>query len=524
MSRISRRRVLAGALGLSAGGLLGVGGCANPSAGQTARLLRSETPLPERFAADFVVPAVKTPVSRTARRTAYEIVQRSSKLEILPGLSTEVMGYDGLLPGPTIKARRGERVTVTHHNQLFWPTVVHLHGGHTSAESDGYPTDLLLPATEVTGSRPSSHPHRTGGASGRVSKGSRSYVYPHDQPAATLWYHDHRMDFTGPQVWRGLAGLHLVTDDVEDALDLPAGDRDVPLMIMDRSFAADGSFSYPSLDPRLLDTPGVREPYAAGVLGDVILVNGRPWPVLEVAAARYRFRIVNASNARRYRLGLEPAPSPGPVFTQIGSDSGLLAAPVRHDTVVVAPAERFDVVVDFSRYPVGTEVTLTNGLGLDSTDAVMRFRVTRRVRDASVIPDRLAEVEPLRPGPNAPVREWRFSRGGAGGPAHWVINGRAFDPDRMDARPRLGQTEIWRFSSDLHHPVHVHLSPFQVLRRGTQGPGRYDAGWKDTVDLTPSETVEVAIRFTEHTGRFMLHCHNLEHEDMMMMAAFETVS
>ena len=524
MSRISRRRVLAGALGLSAGGLLGVGGCASPSAGQTARLLRSEAPLPERFVAEFVVPTVKTPVSETAGRTAYEIVQRSARLEILPGLATEVMGYDGLLPGPTIRARRGEKVAVTHHNELFLPTVVHLHGGHTSAESDGYPTDLLLPAREVTGTVSTGHPHLTGAASGRVLEGSRSYVYQNEQPAATLWYHDHRMDFTGPQVWRGLAGLHLISDDVEDALDLPAGDRDLPLMIMDRSFSADGSFAYPSLDPRLLGTPGVREPYTSGVLGDVILVNGRPWPVLEVAAARYRFRIVNASNARRYRLGLEPAPTDGPVFTQIGSDGGLLPTPVRHDTILVAPAERFDVIVDFGGYPVGTEVTLTDGLGLDSTDAVMRFRVTRRIRDDSVVPDRLAEVEPLRPGPDAPVREWRFSRGGSGGPAHWVINGRAFDPDRMDARPRLGQTEIWRFSSDLHHPVHVHLSPFQVLRRGTQGPGRYDVGWKDTVDLTPSETVEVAIRFTEHLGRFMLHCHNLEHEDMMMMAAFETIS
>ena len=169
-------------------------------------------------------------------------------------------------------------------------------------------------------------------------------------------------------------------------------------------------------------------------------------------------------------------------------------------------------------------MVLTNTLGLDSTDAVMRFRVVRSVRDQSRVPEHLARFEPLETSPDTPVREWRFTRGGAGGPAHWVINGRAFDPDRMDAQPRLGQTEIWRFSSDLHHPVHVHLSPFRVLRRGSDGPGRWDAGWKDTVDLTPTETVEVAIRFTEHTGRYMLHCHNLEHEDMMMMAAFETVA
>ncbi len=526
MRAISRRAALTGALGLVGGAVLGsTGGCANPSRDQTARLLASTTPLPERFTVPFVVPTVKQPVARAGGASAYEIVQRRAVLEILPGRQTEVLGYDGLFPGPTIIAPRGEQVTVTHRNELYLPTVVHLHGGHTAAASDGYPTDLLLPAVSPTGRRQSGHAHTTGGTSGVVARGSRPYVYENEQPAATLWYHDHRMDFTGPQVWRGLAGLYLITDDAEEALGLPSGDRDLPVMIMDRAFGADGSLAYPSLDPRLLETPGVRDPYAAGVLGDVVLVNGRPWPELEVDAARYRLRIVNASNARRYRLGLSPGPTGGGApFLQVGSDGGLLPAPLSQDEILVAPAERFDVVVDFGAYPVGTEVVLTNTLGLDSTDAVMRFRVVRSVRDQSRVPEHLARFEPLETSPDTPVREWRFTRGGAGGPAHWVINGRAFDPDRMDAQPRLGQTEIWRFSSDLHHPVHVHLSPFQVLRRGSDGPGPWDAGWKDTVDLTPTETVEVAIRFTEHTGRYMLHCHNLEHEDMMMMAAFETVA
>jgi spore coat protein A len=526
MTAISRRTALTGALGLVGGALLGTaGGCASPSRDQTARLLTSTAQLPERFTVPFELPPVKQPVSRRAGVLAYEIVQRRAMVEILPGRQTEVLGYDGLLPGPTIVARRGEAVTVTHRNELYVPTVVHLHGGHTAAASDGYPTDLLLPVTSPTGHRPTRHGHASGGTGGVVAEGSRPYVYGNNQPAATLWYHDHRMDFTGPQVWRGLAGLYLITDEAEDALGLPTGDRDLPLLIMDRAFAADGSLAYPSLDPRLLETPGVRDPYTAGVLGDVVLVNGRPWPELAVDAARYRLRIVNGSNARRYRLGLSPAPTgDAPPFLQVGSDGGLLAAPRRHTEILVAPAERFDVIVDFSAYPVGTEVLLTNALGLGSTDAVMRFRVARSVRDDSRVPERLARWEPLETSADTPVREWSFTRGGAGGPAHWVINGRAFDPDRMDARPRLSQTEIWRFSSDLHHPVHVHLSPFQVLRRGSGGPGRWDAGWKDTVDLTPTETVEVAIRFTGHTGRYMLHCHNLEHEDMMMMAAFETVA
>ena len=154
MRAISRRAALTGALGLVGGAVLGsTGGCANPSRDQTARLLASTTPLPERFTVPFVVPPVKQPVARAGGASAYEIVQRRAVLEILPGRQTEVLGYDGLLPGPTIVAPRGEQVTVTHRNELYLPTVVHLHGGHTAAASDGYPTDLLLPAASPTGRR-----------------------------------------------------------------------------------------------------------------------------------------------------------------------------------------------------------------------------------------------------------------------------------------------------------------------------------------------------------------------------------
>jgi spore coat protein A len=243
---------------------------------------------------------------------------------------------------------------------------------------------------------------------------------------------------------------------------------------------------------------------------------------MEVTAARYRFRVLNASNARRYDLALDPAPPSGSPFVQIGSDGGLLAAPVPHDHLTIAPAERYDVVVDFGAYPVGTEITLTNALGSGSTDAVMRFRVVRVGRDDATIPARLVDVPVLTPGPDAVRREWRFARG-RNGTAHWLINGQGFDPSRSDARPRLGATEIWRFASDLHHPVHVHLSPFQVLSRGGEAPGEFDTGWKDTLDLRPTEYADVAVRFDDHAGRFLVHCHNLEHEDMGMMSAFETV-
>ena len=517
--RLSRRRFLVGTLGgLAGAAVLGAAGCGrNASTDQTAQLLSSTAPLPERFSVPFAVPQVKQPIARTAEATTYEIVQRTATLDILPGLPTEVFGYDGLLPGPTIRARRGERVTITHRNELPVPTVVHLHGGHTPSESDGYPTDLVLPTSGPHHGAVHRHP------GGVVTTGSRAYHYPNDQRAATLWYHDHRMDFTGPQVWRGLAGLYVITDDVEDSLELPSGDHDLPLMIMDRCFDTSGRFRYPSLDPELMDPPGLFGAYDAGMLGDVILVNGRPWPELAVDATRYRFRLINASNARRYRLALDPPPPEGPAFVQIGSDGGLLDAPRDQQAIQLAPAERFDVIVDFAGYPIGTTVTLTNALGVGSTDAVMRFRVVRRARDDSHVPGRLAELEPLVPRAGATVREWHFARGTAT-TAPWVINGLPFDPQRMDAAPKLGDVEIWRFSSDLHHSVHVHLDPFQVRRRGDRGPGPWDHGWKDTVDLAPLEQVEVSVRFTDHLGRFLLHCHNLEHEDMMMMSAFQTVA
>jgi spore coat protein A len=361
-----------------------------------------------------------------------------------------------------------------------------------------------------------------GGHAGHATafaQGSHDYVYPLDQPAATLWYHDHRMDFTGPQVYRGLAGFHLVRDSAEDALPLPHQDRDLPLMICDRAFAADGSFRYPSLDRSLAGTPGVTKAYMKGVLGDVILVNGTPWPVHEVAAVRYRLRLLNASNARRYQLALDPPPRHGPAFTQVGSDVGLLERPVTHDTLDIAPAERFDVVVDFGTYPVGTHVTLINRFGMGSTAQVMRFVVARTAVDDSTVPAKLVSREPLT-APAAVSRTVKFSRGGNDFDT-WTINGRKFDPDRVDARVGLGTTERWLIKSNAHHPVHLHLGHFQVLARNGGRPRPSDAGWKDTVDVVPEEEVEIGIRFTGYRGRYVFHCHNLEHEDMAMMANLE---
>jgi FtsP/CotA-like multicopper oxidase with cupredoxin domain len=501
---MSRRGFLgvAGGTGLA----LTLGNCGLP--GQTAELLRSQAPLPEAFKVPLPIPPVKKPLRTADGVDYYRVVQQKASLEILPGLRTEVLGYDGLLPGPTFDVRSNRTIVVEQVNQLDVPTVVHLHGGHTPAASDGWPLDLLMPSGEHQGH--AGHGNMTGGD---VKTGSRTYTYPNTQRAATLWYHDHRMDYTAPQVYRGLFGLHLIRDEEEDALPLPAGDREVPLVIADRSFAADGSFLYPALK----DGPGVESAYMEGVVGDVILVNGAPWPVLEVDAAKYRFRILNASNARRYELALK-----GTDFIQIGSDGGLLGAPVTHSSLVIAPAERFDVVVDFSQYQPGTEVTLVNKVDSGRAGEVMRFKVVRKASDESAVPDKLSSYAAVPEPAGLVHRKWRFTRGDAGHHKGWTINGKPFDPQVMQASVKLDQYEIWSFVTDVHHPVHVHLAPFQVLRRGGKKPGAFDLGWKDTVDVRPAEVVDVLVKFTAHKGKYLIHCHNLEHEDMAMMAAFET--
>jgi spore coat protein A len=256
------------------------------------------------------------------------------------------------------------------------------------------------------------------------------------------------------------------------------------------------------------------------VLGDVILVNGAPWPRMEVANVRYRLRILNASNARRYELALDPPPGGSVSFLQIGSDGGLLESPVSHRTIRIAPAERFDVIIDFSQFRAGTSVVLLNRAGAGSCARIMRFDITRSGRDESTIPTQLSKLTVPDRSEAVVTREFDFGyqRLGCG----WTINGKAFDPARMDARPRLGTTEIWRLKTDFSHPLHLHMVHFRVLSHSGR-PTRNDSGWKDTIDLGPGEAATILATFYGYRGRYVFHCHNLEHEDMGMMANFEVV-
>jgi spore coat protein A, manganese oxidase len=454
------------------------------------RLLHTHPAIPQ-FRRPLPVPPALQPVRRDSIADYYEVAQREASVEIIPGIRTLIWGYDGIFPGPTIEARRGRTAVVTHTNRLGVPTVAHLHGGVTRPQSDGFPTDTVAPGE------------------------TRTYEYDNLGRPATLWYHDHSWRGTGRNLYMGLAGIYLLKEDSEIEEQLPNGPYDIPLMLHGRAFTADGQFDY--------DHDGHH-----GATGRVMLVNGAPWPVLEVAARKYRFRILNASNASAMRLAL----STHHPLIQIGSDQGLLAAPVVLSTIGLAMAERVEIVVDFSVYPLGSRVVLENRRGQGPLRSIMRFDVVRTARDDSRVPERLSEIEPLDRSQVARTRTFVFGgKPTLGVPpgVHWVINGEPFDPLRVDANPGLDDVEIWRFVNrafvgrTMLHPVHTHLAPFQVLSRDGRAPLRQERGWKDTVAIEDGEEVEVIIRWSGYRGRYLLHCHNLEHEDHSMMARVEVV-
>jgi spore coat protein A len=480
MKRIDRRRFLVTS---GSAAVLGLAGSAQPRA-------ESRPPV-EPFRMALPIPPVLSPVRSDSAADYYEIVQREAAAEIVPGMRTRIWGYNGIFPGPTIEARCGRPIVVTHTNRLDRPTVVHLHGGITRPESDGFPTDTLAPGE------------------------TRSIRYDNTGQPATLWYHDHSWQGSGRNLYMGLAGLHLLNGDSDVEQQLPNGRHDIPLMLQDRSFTRDGELAYD-------------HDRHHGAVGRVMLVNGAPWPVLDVAARKYRFRIVNASNAMPVRLAL----STHQPLLQIATDQGLLPTPVTLSSIGLTMGERIEVVIDFSVYPIGTRIVLLNQRGDDELGRIMRFDVVRAERDDSRVPARLADFEPLHPRQARRTRTFVFH----GRPTisvppgvQWMINNEQFDPGRVDADPELGDIEVWRLVNrsflgrTMLHPVHTHLAPFQILRRNERPPLRQECGWKDTVALEDGDEVDVIIRWSGYRGRYLLHCHNLEHEDHSMMARVDVV-
>jgi FtsP/CotA-like multicopper oxidase with cupredoxin domain len=501
MAKLSRRDMLKlGALGTAAAAL--------PferiaTARSASRIAASKLPKP--FTVPFTVPPVVTPKWKPYDNghDYYEISQRAARAEILPGYQTEIWAYNGIPGGPTIKARRGRPAVVQQINNLpaTHPTLgyesttsTHLHGSASLPQYDGYASDVTAPGQW------------------------KNYKYPNIQEARTLWYHDHGVMHTGENAYMGLAAMYIMTDTLEQSLPIPHGDYDVPLIVRDAMFDSSGNFIY--------DDEG-----HSGLFGDVILVNGRPWPVMKVQRRKYRFRILNASISRGYTFAL----STGDPFTVIGTDGGLMKFPQKTTRLRHGMAERYEVVIDFAKYAPGQRVVLQN-LGVknardyDTTGKVMAFDVVDGAVDESnnAIPDLLNPNPPamdLVPTKNMKTRRFEFIRTNG----MWTINGKTWQDvkdsgyEYVWANPGLGDTEIWEFvntSGGWFHPVHVHLVDFKILDRNGKPPATYELGPKDVVYVGENETVRMIANFGPHQGKYMIHCHNLVHEDHDMMAQF----
>ena len=533
-----------------------------------------------------------------------------------------VWGYDGMVPGPTIETERGHPVTVEWRNELDGPLPVVVTVAPEHADGDGVPAQCLPglsggtpdPRAAALSGHAVVHLHGAltpapydGWAENLFAPGQHAvFHYPMDQRAALLWYHDHVMGVTRFTVYAGLAGLWIVREGRERELDLPEGPPfEVPLLIQDRNFDLDESGQ---LTGRLVHKtdPDVMEAFPP-----LTIVNGKVWPSLDVQPATYRFRVINGSNARTYRLLLlRNGESELGRISQIGTDHGLLRAPVRVPSggLVLASAERADLLVDFSDLEPGSELILLNtasapfdGAPFPATRApgvadlegmlpfpqVMRFRVVpgpaarRRVPTAIATDYRPPSQDELADAPRRAIalveremegetnmltmRELRPVEDDDTGPSITLTDGdritryravAAHFEDTTTFFPMLDRYEVWQFinlTGDTH-PIHVHLDPFQIVARrairyeipgggiddldltASVTVGRDPAddlgheiddnerGLKDTVRVNPNEIVEIAVRFTTYSGRYMYHCHILEHEDRDMMRPFVTMA
>ena len=429
-------------------------------------------------------------------------------------------GYDGMLPGPTFHTRYGEPIFVRQNNDLppdyvgfaMPSTTVHLHNMHTATESDGFPMDFADPGEF--------HDHHY--PMFPAGFDPREYLN-------TLWYHDHRMDFTAANIYAGLSGFLLAFDDEdtgdendasEKALRLPSGDYDIPLIFHDVLFDKDGQVVFDVFN-------------TDGILGDKWTVNRVIQPYLEVEPRKYRFRLLNGGPSRFYEFYL----STGEPFTYICNDGNLVPEPLEVESVHISVAQRVDVIIDFSKYKPGTQLYLENrleqtlgrgptGRRITPGDQVMRFDVVEsKGVDNSQIPTKLRELPDIDMSEVAQERLWAFDYDGG----LWTINQQPADMAVVNAEIQQGTAEVWTLrneGSDWSHPIHIHFEEFQILEFNGRsiGPGDPLYSRKDVVTLGPFDEVKLYMRFRDLAGRYIMHCHNTVHEDHAMMIRWDIVT
>lgn len=496
------------------------------------------------------IPSILRPKWKNRQYSYYEVeMKESSQLlhsELPP---TTIWGFEGSYPGPSFEVKSGEHIYVKWKNKLpskhFLPidhtvhgaekekpdvrTVVHLHGGRTEPESDGYPDAWFTKDFKITG----------------PFYQKEIYQYLNPQSARCLWYHDHAIGLTRLNIYAGLAGFYLIRNEHEQQLNLPGGNFEIPLMLQDRSFNLDGSLHYPDEPQNAI--PGVTPSIIPAFFGDTILVNGKVWPYLEVEPRKYRFRILNAANARFFRLTLDS----DQYFYQIGTDSGFMERPAGVRSLLLAPAERVDIILDFSNLS-GKKIVMKNDapthfpggdpVDEETTGNVMQFRVTKALSsiDTSVIPAFLDSINWI---PEQAAVQERFlelnEEKDRFGRSFFLLDKRTWD-DPISEKPRVGTNEIWSFVNITHdnHPIHLHLVQFQILDRrpfdvehfkstrsirytGSTIPYEpQERGWKDTVRCPPEQITRIIVPFNSFTGQYVWHCHMLEHEDYEMMRPY----
>jgi spore coat protein A len=473
-----------------------------------------------------------SPENASLKLPYYRVAMRQIEAKLHRDLKpTRLWAYGSSSPGPTFEARSGQGILVEWANELptqhMLPidhsihgaeadkpevrTVVHLHGAKAPAESDGYPENWYVPGKSAV------------------------YHYPNRQDAAMLWYHDHALGINRLNIFAGLFGTYLLRDDFEDSLKLPSGKYEIPVVVYDRIYDLEGQLNYP-----VSGTP--KSPWTPEVFGDALMVNGKLFPYLEVEPRPYRFRTLNGANARFFHLSL----SNGQSFHQIGTDQGLLPAPVETKRVILAPAERADLVVDFSS-SAGEQIILKN----DSVN-VMQFRVAKGQsiggnisQDRNTLPSVLRPVAKMPESAAAKTRMLTLVEVDdlAQRPVAMLLNNTHWNMP-VTENPVLDSTEIWNLinTTDDSHPIHLHLVRFQILDRRsfdiaaywTTGKLNYfgpaippdpsEAGWKDTVRADPAMVTRIIIRFEGFTGRYVWHCHILEHEDNEMMRPYDVIA
>jgi spore coat protein A len=520
MRELSRREFLGGSLGTVAAAAFV--SSRSPHSPRSPRVDSLDIAKLARFVDPLPVPPVVRPDASGTQPLAMRAIESRVHRDLPP---TRFWSFGSTFPGPTIETRRGRACSIEWANELptkhFLPidrnihgaeasvpdvrAVVHVHGAKVPPDSDGLPERWFVPGK------------------------SARYVYPNDQDAATLWYHDHTMGINRLNVFAGLFGAWLIRDDVEEALNLPKGDAEIPLLICDRAFDGDAQLAYPtSGDPNA--------PWVPEFFGDALLVNGKLFPFLAVERRSYRFRVINTSNSRFLRLSL-----PGCAMQQIGSDQGLLAAPVAVEHLHLAPAERVDVVVDFATRAAGDELIVQN-----DGQPVMQIRISRAgvAVNTGSLPatlravTRLAEADAVR----TRVHSLAEDEDLLARPMRMLLNNTGWHRP-VTEQPTIDTTEIWSLVNitDDTHPIHLHLVRFQILDRRkfdvftyrSEGriaftgppvpPSPAEAGWKDTVRADAGMVTRIIMRFEGYTGRYMWHCHILEHGDNEMMRPFEVL-